>query len=77
MANVNSLQCFQCQEIRFLAVFRHWPFRANFLFTIHKETAYRVAQDANDAWEVYSERFPKHSIAIKKKSPNMIFEISV
>jgi len=57
MANVNSLQCFQCQEIRFLAVFRHWLFRENFLFTTHKETAYRVAQDVNDVWAVYSEGF--------------------
>ena len=63
MANANSLQCFQCQEIRFLAVFRHWLFRGNFLFTIQKETAYRVAQDANDAWEVYSERFSRYSIS--------------
>ena len=53
MANVNSLQCFQCQETRFLAAFRHWLFRENFLFTTHKETAYRVAQDVNDVWEVY------------------------
>ena len=63
MANANSLQCFQCQEIRFLVVFRHWLFRGNFLFTIQKETAYRVAQDANDAWEVYSERFSRYSIS--------------
>ena len=63
MASVNSLQCFQCQEIKFLVVYRRWPFRENFLFTIHKETVYRAVQDANDAWEVYSERFSRYSIS--------------